>query len=245
MMNLYQRVRRRSAPLRPPDTSTSSSSTRRTARSTRSYRRIFEYFDGYLLGLTATPGTTSTSTPINCSTSKPVCPPTTTASMRQSKTATSCRRRHGPYRWPSRHRGIRYDDLSDEGEAAVGVSRLGRRCRRRRVPRHRRRRSCQPLAIQHRHRRQGPRSLDDPRPPCRWRRPARQDNRVRRTSATPTSSPSASTSTTRSTGQFAAVITHAVSHGEDLIEKFSQLESMPQIAVSVDMLDTGIDIPMS
>ena len=44
-------------------------------------------------------------------------------------------------------------------------------------------------------------------------------------------------------GQFAAVITHAVSHGEDLIEKFSQSESMPQIAVSVDMLDTGIDIP--
>lgn len=44
-------------------------------------------------------------------------------------------------------------------------------------------------------------------------------------------------------GHFAAVITHAVSHGQDLIDQFSQPDSSPHIAISVDMLDTGIDVP--
>lgn len=44
-------------------------------------------------------------------------------------------------------------------------------------------------------------------------------------------------------GTFASVITHSVSHGQDLIDKFSQTESEPHIAISVDMLDTGIDVP--
>lgn len=44
-------------------------------------------------------------------------------------------------------------------------------------------------------------------------------------------------------GSFASVITHSVSHGLDLIDKFSQTESEPHIAISVDMLDTGIDVP--
>ena len=44
-------------------------------------------------------------------------------------------------------------------------------------------------------------------------------------------------------GQFAAVITHAVSHGQDLIDLFSQPDTSPHIAISVDMLDTGIDVP--
>lgn len=44
-------------------------------------------------------------------------------------------------------------------------------------------------------------------------------------------------------GTFAAVITHSVSHGQDLIDRFSQPESEPHIAISVDMLDTGIDVP--
>lgn len=44
-------------------------------------------------------------------------------------------------------------------------------------------------------------------------------------------------------GKFAAVITHAVSHGQDLIDQFSQPTSDPHIAISVDMLDTGIDVP--
>ena len=44
-------------------------------------------------------------------------------------------------------------------------------------------------------------------------------------------------------GEFARVITHGVSYAGDLIEKFEAPESAPHIAISVDMLDTGIDVP--
>jgi type I restriction enzyme R subunit len=44
-------------------------------------------------------------------------------------------------------------------------------------------------------------------------------------------------------GEFARVITHRVNYGQSLIDAFSIKEKPPHIAVSVDMLDTGIDIP--
>jgi type I restriction enzyme R subunit len=44
-------------------------------------------------------------------------------------------------------------------------------------------------------------------------------------------------------GTFARVITSGVEHTETLIENFSIAERAPHIAISVDMLDTGIDIP--
>jgi len=44
-------------------------------------------------------------------------------------------------------------------------------------------------------------------------------------------------------GEFARVITHQVEHGQDLIEKFEIPDRDPHIAISVDMLDTGIDVP--
>lgn len=44
-------------------------------------------------------------------------------------------------------------------------------------------------------------------------------------------------------GHFAKVITHATSHSDDLITKFADPGSEPHIAISVDMLDTGIDVP--
>ena len=44
-------------------------------------------------------------------------------------------------------------------------------------------------------------------------------------------------------GEFARVITHAVKYGQALIDDFSVLAKLPQIAISVDMLDTGIDVP--
>ncbi|MBF6270402.1 DEAD/DEAH box helicase family protein [Nocardia farcinica] len=44
-------------------------------------------------------------------------------------------------------------------------------------------------------------------------------------------------------GSFARVITHSVSYSQDLIDKFSQPDQEPHIAISVDMLDTGIDVP--
>lgn len=44
-------------------------------------------------------------------------------------------------------------------------------------------------------------------------------------------------------GEFAKVIDNRIEYHEDLIDKFSQKDQLPQIAVSVDMLDTGVDIP--
>jgi type I restriction enzyme, R subunit len=44
-------------------------------------------------------------------------------------------------------------------------------------------------------------------------------------------------------GHFARVIDFEVTYAQSLIDSFSQSEKLPHIAVSVDMLDTGIDVP--
>lgn len=44
-------------------------------------------------------------------------------------------------------------------------------------------------------------------------------------------------------GEFARVITHSVKYAQNLIEQFGSADKAPHIAISVDMLDTGIDIP--
>lgn len=44
-------------------------------------------------------------------------------------------------------------------------------------------------------------------------------------------------------GHFARVITHGISHAQSLIDDFSVADKAPHIAISVDMLDTGIDVP--
>lgn len=44
-------------------------------------------------------------------------------------------------------------------------------------------------------------------------------------------------------GNFAKVVEHKTPYVDTIIEDFSDKDKMPQIAVSVDMLDTGIDIP--
>ena len=44
-------------------------------------------------------------------------------------------------------------------------------------------------------------------------------------------------------GHFARVITHGMSYAQTLIDDFSIPEKAPHIAISVDMLDTGIDVP--
>lgn len=44
-------------------------------------------------------------------------------------------------------------------------------------------------------------------------------------------------------GEFARVITNKTEYAQDLIDKFSIPDRDPHIAISVDMLDTGIDIP--
>lgn len=42
---------------------------------------------------------------------------------------------------------------------------------------------------------------------------------------------------------FCALIDNRITYAQDLINKFEVRDGMPQIAVSVDMLDTGIDVP--
>ncbi|GAA1088022.1 DEAD/DEAH box helicase family protein [Tsukamurella spumae] len=44
-------------------------------------------------------------------------------------------------------------------------------------------------------------------------------------------------------GSFARVITHSSPYAQSLIDDFSTAEKEPHIAISVDMLDTGIDVP--
>ena len=44
-------------------------------------------------------------------------------------------------------------------------------------------------------------------------------------------------------GHFARVITHRTTYAQSLIDDFSIKEKAPHIAISVDMLDTGIDVP--
>jgi type I restriction enzyme, R subunit len=44
-------------------------------------------------------------------------------------------------------------------------------------------------------------------------------------------------------GKFAQLIDYSVTYAQSLIDEFSEVEKQPRIAVSVDMLDTGIDIP--
>jgi len=46
-----------------------------------------------------------------------------------------------------------------------------------------------------------------------------------------------------SAGKFAQVIDYEVNYVQSLIDDFSDPAKMPQIAISVDMLDTGIDVP--
>ena len=45
------------------------------------------------------------------------------------------------------------------------------------------------------------------------------------------------------TGQFARVITYQTDYAQSLIDDFSVKDRVPHIAISVDMLDTGIDVP--
>ena len=45
------------------------------------------------------------------------------------------------------------------------------------------------------------------------------------------------------TGHFARVIDHYATYPQSLLDQFSQKDNAPHIAISVDMLDTGIDIP--
>ena len=42
---------------------------------------------------------------------------------------------------------------------------------------------------------------------------------------------------------FASVIDNYMTYAQSAIDEFSDAKKMPQITISVDMLDTGIDVP--
>lgn len=44
-------------------------------------------------------------------------------------------------------------------------------------------------------------------------------------------------------GEFARIVTFKTEYAQSLIDSFSNKDKLPQIAISVDMLDTGIDVP--
>lgn len=44
-------------------------------------------------------------------------------------------------------------------------------------------------------------------------------------------------------GQFARIITYRTPYAQNTLDEFSQTEKNPHIAISVDMLDTGVDVP--
>lgn len=44
-------------------------------------------------------------------------------------------------------------------------------------------------------------------------------------------------------GHFARVVTYKTEYAQNLIDDFSKKDKMPHIAISVDMLDTGVDVP--
>ncbi|MCB8950074.1 MAG: DEAD/DEAH box helicase family protein [Ardenticatenaceae bacterium] len=44
-------------------------------------------------------------------------------------------------------------------------------------------------------------------------------------------------------GKFAQQVDYSINYAQDLVEKFGVKEGAPHIAVSVDMLDTGVDVP--
>ena len=206
------------------------------------YRAIFDYFDSLLVGLTATPRDEVDRNTYNLFDLEPGVP-TDDYGLDEAVAdgfLVPLRAVSVPLKFA--REGIRYDDLSDEekdqwdeldwdedGAAATDPGRRG---------------GDQPVAVQRRHRRQGPRAPDDPRPQGRRRRPARQDDRLRRE---PTPRRVHRRALQRQLpalpGEFARVITHDTEYAQDLIDKFSIADRDPHIAISVDMLDTGIDVP--
>ena len=65
----------------------------------------------------------------------------------------------------------------------------------------------------------------------------------RRTTTTRCLFRTASTPTVRTAGRFARVIDFQSEYAQSLIDDFSAPDKEPHIAITVDMLDTGIDVP--
>ncbi len=119
---------------------------------------------------------------------------------------------------------------------------MGRR--RRRSPRCRERRGGEPVVVQHRHRRQDAGPADGARPQGGGWRPAGQDHHFcQEPEHAHFIQERFDANYPEYRGEFARTITFKTEYAQSLIDAFGQKDRAPHIAISVDMLDTGIDVP--
>ena len=179
------------------------------------YAALFDYFDGLLVGLTATPRDEVHRDTYRVFDLEPGVP-THAYELDEAIADGHLVPPRGvtvPFKFLQQ--GITYAKLSEAAKAEYEA-------KHRRAAAARERRRHEPVAVQHRDRRPGHRARDDPRPEGRRRRQAGQDHRL---------------------GEFAQIIDSHSDYAQSLLDDFSQPDKAPQIALSVDMLDTGVDVP--
>ena len=76
-----------------------------------------------------------------------------------------------------------------------------------------------------------------------WRANWARPSSLQRTTSTPRKSLRCSTRNIRTCPVIAKVIDNYMTYAQSAIDEFSDPKKLPQIAISVDMLDTGIDVP--
>ena len=135
--------------------------------------------------------------------------------------------------------GIRYDELSDD-EKTSGTRWNG--TKKAAKPRRSERRGGEPVAVQHRHRGQDAGPADGARPQGGGRRPAGQDHHLCQEPAARRVHPERFDANYPNTGAVSRTITFKTEYAQSLIDAFRR-KTAPHIAISVDMLDTGIDVP--
>ena len=206
------------------------------------YRAIFAWFDSLLVGLTATPKDEvdrNTYSLFNLEDGVPTDAYSLDEAVAEGylvpPVAVSV-----PTEVPARGHPLR--PAVRGGEGRLGLPGVGRGRRR---PRRGGGRGAQPVPVQRRHRRQGPGHPDGA---TGTRSPAGTGSARRSSSPRTRRTPSSSSERfdlayPEYAGHFARVITHSVTYAQSLIDDFSIKDKAPHIAISVDMLDTGIDVP--
>ncbi len=206
------------------------------------YRAIFDYFDALLVGLTATPkDEVDRNTYGLFDLENGV--PTDAYALEEAVQATAswCRRRRCRCRSSSSARASSYKELVRRRQGAVGRAGVGRGRRStgqveaEAVNKWLFNKDTVDKVLEH--------LMTRGQKSGRWR-PARQDHHLRQ-------EPGPRRVHRRALrrqlpalkGEFARVITFKTEYAQSLIDDFSTKDKAPHIAISVDMLDTGIDVP--
>lgn len=95
----------------------------------------------------------------------------------------------------------------------------------------------------HRYGGQGAETPDDPRAESSGQRPDRQNDHLREKPGHADFIQERFENYPRLAGKFARTITFKTEYAQSLVDDFSQKDKCPNLAISVDMLDTGIDVP--